>query len=97
MYVKHAEKDMHLSDFVRKVYLELLNFQEYSELPNLSTNLKKLSNGHTERVSVIEKLVCMPRPLARDDLCGMTFNVGNWWTVILYIYQHSGHRKKTTP
>lgn len=77
MYVKCAEKHTHLANFVRKVCMELLNFCEHSELPNLSTNLKKLSNGHTESVSVIEKLVCMPMPLARDDLCGMTINAGN--------------------
>lgn len=90
MYVKHVEKDMHLTNFVRRVHLKLIFVN------NLSTNLEKLSNGHTENVSVIEKLVCMPRPLARDDLCGMTFNAGNWWTVTSYIYQHSGPRKKPT-
>ena len=78
MYVECAEKHVHLANFVRRVYMELLNFCEHSELPNLSTNLKKLSNGHTASVSVTEKLVCMPRPLARDDLCGTTFNAGNW-------------------
>lgn len=47
--VQHAKKHLHLAHFVRK-YMDILNF---CELANLSTNLKKLSNGHTGSVSVI--------------------------------------------
>lgn len=48
--VKHAKKHLHLANFVRKVYMNLLNF---CELANLPTNQKKLSNGHTGSVSAI--------------------------------------------
>lgn len=94
MYVKRAKVHVHLANFARGVHMGLLRFYEYSELSNFSPNLKKLSNGHTENASATEKFVCMPSPLARGDLCRTTFNAGNWWTVILCIQQHSGHRKK---
>lgn len=55
MSVKHAKNHMHLANFVRKAYMDIPNF---CELPNLSTNLKKLSNGHTGSVSVINLSAC---------------------------------------
>lgn len=53
--VKHAKNHMHLANFVGKAYMDILNF---CKLPNLSTNLKKLSNGHTGSVSVINLSAC---------------------------------------
>lgn len=53
--VKHAKKHMHLANFVGKAYMDILNF---CKLPNLSTNLKKFSNGHTGSVSVINLSAC---------------------------------------
>lgn len=53
--VKHAKKHLHLVNLVRKAYMDILNF---CELPNLSTNLKKVSNGHTGSVSAINLSAC---------------------------------------
>lgn len=87
--VKHARKHLHLANFVRNTNLDIVNFYE---LPNIAINLKKLSNGHTG--CLCSKLVCTARPVARDDLCGATFNAANWWKDISYIHQHFGHRIK---
>lgn len=91
MPVKHAKKHLHLANLVKKAYMDTLNF---CELPNRSTNLQKETFKWAHRECLCHKLVCMPRPLARDDLWGTTFNAANWWKVISYIHQHFGHRVK---